>query len=149
MNGKIRLIIEREFTERGRKKSFIIVTILTPFLLVLCMFGPMLLIGLSSDSAKTQKVAVVDNSQGQYVGTRLESDDKVEFSLLPSGTSTEEAHMRYARHEDFYGVLVIGEDILNNPGDMMLINHGTTSMGTEEIIRNRIQSIPRPRTETG
>lgn len=143
MNSKIRLIIEREFTERVRKKSFIIVTILTPFLLVLCMFGPMLLIGLSSDSAKTQKVAVVDNSQDQYVGTRLESDDKVEFSLLPSGTSTEEAHMRYARHEDFYGVLVIGEDILNNPGDMMLINHGTTSMGTEEIIRNRIQGILR------
>lgn len=143
MNSKIRLIIEREFTERVRKKSFIIVTILTPLLLVLCMFGPMLIFGLSSETSKTHKVTVVDNSHDQYVGTRLESDDKVEFRLLPPGTSAEEAHFRYAGLEDNYGVLVIGENILNNPGDLMLINHGTTSMGTEEIIRNRIQSILR------
>jgi len=143
MKNKIALIIEREFFERVRKKSFIIVTLITPLLLILCMFGPTLMMGMSSDSGKTQRVTVIDDSPGQYVGTRLESDDKFGFALLPPGTTTQEANVVSSAQTDSYGVLVIGENVLNDPNDIMLIYSGTPSMNSDEIIRNRVQSILR------
>ena len=56
--SKIGLIIEREFLERVRKKTFIVVTILTPLLLLASMFAPVFFMSLSNTSAKTESVKV-------------------------------------------------------------------------------------------
>lgn len=64
--SKIGLIISREFTERTRKKSFIITTILTPLLMIALMAAPSLMMVLGKTDAKT--VAVIDNSPEQKIG---------------------------------------------------------------------------------
>ena len=46
---KIWLIIKREYSVRVRKKSFIIMTIVTPVLLGLLIFAPSYLSSISSD----------------------------------------------------------------------------------------------------
>ena len=61
--NKILIVIEREFSTRIRKKSFILLTILMPFLVIGVICLPILLAGL--DSNKEIKVAVIDHT-GQY-----------------------------------------------------------------------------------
>lgn len=60
-NSKIFLIIAREFLIRVRKKSFIIMTILTPILFAALIVLPSFIMTLSSGE-KDQKVLVVDHS---------------------------------------------------------------------------------------
>ena len=45
MKNKIGIIIGREFSERVHKKSFIITTLLTPILMIVLIFAPMLISG--------------------------------------------------------------------------------------------------------
>lgn len=53
-------VIRKEFLERVRKKSFIIMTILTPLLFVAIMIIPALMVGLGSE--KIHKIAIVDKT---------------------------------------------------------------------------------------
>ena len=57
--NKILLIIKREYLSRVKKKSFILMTILGPILMVGIMIVP---IWLSMQKAETQKVEVIDES---------------------------------------------------------------------------------------
>lgn len=61
-NSKIFLIISREFLIRVRKKSFIIMTILTPILFAALIVLPSFIMTLSSGKSN-QKILVVDRSQ--------------------------------------------------------------------------------------
>ena len=60
MNNKIWLVVQREFAVRARKKSFIIMTLLMPFLMTALIFLPLLLSMIQDSDRKT--IAVVDNS---------------------------------------------------------------------------------------
>ncbi|MFA7135558.1 MAG: ABC transporter permease, partial [Bacteroidales bacterium] len=61
-NSKIFLIIAREFSIRVRKKSFIIMTILTPILFAALIVLPSFIMTLSSGEIG-QKILVVDHSE--------------------------------------------------------------------------------------
>ena len=62
--SKIYIIIKREFMTRVRKKSFILLTILMPFIFAALVFVPIWLSMIKSDEQKT--VGIYD-STGQYV----------------------------------------------------------------------------------
>jgi len=62
--NKILIIIQREFLKRVQKKSFILLTIATPFLMAALIFVPLWLSSVEND--KQQHVAVIDPS-GIYV----------------------------------------------------------------------------------
>ena len=51
--SKINLILSREFTERVRKKSFIITTLLTPILMITLMAAPTLIMMLAKHPQKS------------------------------------------------------------------------------------------------
>ncbi|MDE6431015.1 MAG: ABC transporter permease, partial [Duncaniella sp.] len=59
--SKIGIVIEREYMERVKKKSFIITTILMPVLMLLLMALPALIITLVGTSYKT--VSEIENSK--------------------------------------------------------------------------------------
>ena len=61
--NKIWIIIQREFSVRVKKKSFIILTILMPFLVAALVFVPALLATMNSTEKNT--VAIVD-ATNQY-----------------------------------------------------------------------------------
>ncbi len=139
--NRIGLIVQREFTERARKKSFIITTILTPLLMILLMAAPSLMMALGK--SETKKVVVVDNSQDQSVGKALQSSSTVEFELLAPGTTTGQARSQFSNAQDAFGVLIIGSGILDNPSDIQLILNDASSMTIEESITNQVQNIIR------
>lgn len=60
MQSKILIVIGREYTTRVRKKSFIILTVLMPFLIAALVALPLLLGMIKDSEAKT--VAVVDST---------------------------------------------------------------------------------------
>lgn len=63
MKSKIWLVAQREFATRVKKKSFIIMTILMPFLMAALMFLPLLLSMIKDGGSRT--VALIDNT-GRY-----------------------------------------------------------------------------------
>ena len=60
------IVIGREYATRVKKKSFIILTILMPFLIVGMVFAPMLLGSIKSDEQRP--IAVLDQT-GKYIHT--------------------------------------------------------------------------------
>ncbi len=62
--SKTALIIQREFSTRVRKKSFVIMTLLSPFLFAALIFVPMWLATIDNDTP--EKVAVYDRT-GRYL----------------------------------------------------------------------------------
>ncbi len=131
--GKIGIIIQREFTQRVRKKSFIITTVLTPLLMIGLMAAPILISQIKSDNQKD--VLVVDRSG--RIAPELKSDGQMVFK--PSDKSYEQ--IRADRPEDVYGILVIGADIMENPRDVQLYTYGTSTIEAENGIRKQIEGI--------
>ena len=139
--NKIGLIVEREFSERVRKKSFIISTLLMPILMIAMMVAPTLMMFWNHSSTKT--IVVIDNSKDRFVGTQLESSETVAYRLLDEGTTLGQARSVYSNADMAYGILVIGSNILDNPQDLQLILNDASSMSVEENIQNQIQGILR------
>lgn len=79
--SKIKIIIAREFNTRVKKKSFILMTILTPLLFAGLMITPSLIM-LMDTGTKGQKVVVLDESG--IIMPSLESTDKIIFLESPS-----------------------------------------------------------------
>ena len=139
--NKIGLIVEREFTERVRKKSFIITTLLTPLFMIAMMVLPSIM--MMKGGSSTKKVVVIDNTEKQLIGTQLVSGKTVEFKLLGQGTTVGQARAQFADADIAYGILVIGSDIVDNPQNIQFILNDASSMSIEENIQNQIQGILR------
>ncbi|MBP3774338.1 MAG: ABC transporter permease [Bacteroidaceae bacterium] len=81
--NKILIVIEREFLTRIRKKSFILLTVLMPLLIVGIIFVPIILSTL--DSTEQQNVAVVDVT-GKYAPL-LQDTGAIHFETVPAMTA--------------------------------------------------------------
>ena len=71
--SNISIIIQREFNERVRKKSFIITTLLMPVLMIGLMAAPALIMQFSRGDEKV--IAVIDDSG--LVAPKLENDEEI------------------------------------------------------------------------
>ena len=139
--NKIGLIVEREFTERVRKKSFIITTLLTPLFMIALMVAPGLI--MMKGGSSTKNVMVVDNTPGQFVGKQLVSGKTVSFTLLGEEMTVGQARSQFNDPDIAYGILVIGNDIVDNPQNLQLILNDASSMSVEDNIQSQIQGILR------
>ena len=134
MKSKIGIIIEREFNERVRKKSFIITTLLTPLLMITLMLVPAFITTYSTSDVK--HIAVVDDSK--IVAGALENTDEVVFEAVP-------LPLEFARKEysDRFAVLYIGNDIIDNGNSIQIYTNGSTSIGIERSIARQVESVLR------
>ena len=130
--SNISLIIQREFNERVRKKSFIISTILMPVLMIALMVAPALIMEYSKGEQK--RIAVIDPSG--LVAPQLTSDEELRFET--TDLTPDEARRQLT---DRFGVLVIGADILQNPGNVRLYANSSSSMTVESNITGQIEKI--------
>ena len=130
--SNISIIIQREFNERVRKKSFIITTLLMPVLMIALMAAPALIMQFSRGDEKV--IAVIDDSG--LVAPKLENDEEIRFETteLP----TEEARKQLT---DKFGVLYIGGDILKNPNNVRLYANSSSSLSLESNITGQIERI--------
>lgn len=131
--GKIALIIEREFMQRVRKRSFLIVTFLMPLAMVALILVPVLLTKHSSESER-REIVVIDASR--VVSGAIESGDNIIF--LPDTIAYAEALTKYPTA---YGFLDIGADVVENPASVKLYTRQASTIGIEKAIKNQISKI--------
>ena len=92
------LIIQREYLERVKRKSFIITTIVVPIVMIAIMAAPAMFMLFSDSEEKT--VLVVDNTG--VLAQRLQNNDDIKFVPSDSDVNTLRAN------EDNETILVIG-----------------------------------------
>jgi ABC-2 type transport system permease protein len=131
--SKIGIIVRREFTQRVRKKSFILTTILTPLLFLAMMFVPVWLA--TTETATQKEIWVVDRSG--LVADRLENSDAVAF--LPATQSVEE--LRASKGDGKFGYLVVGADIVSRPDDLQLYSAEKSTVEIDRAITSQIGRI--------
>lgn len=133
---KLLLIIGREYFERVRNKSFIIVTLLMPIIMIAIMAAPTLVM-LYGGKSEQKRVMVVDRSG--LVVDKLYSSPEVEFVDV-SELSKSEACAQYGADSDAFGVLYIGS-VVDARDSVQLITNSSSSMMLEENISGQISAI--------
>ena len=131
--SNIAIIIEREYLERVKKKSFIFTTILMPVLMLALMALPALIMTYVEGSVT--HVLVVDNN-GAFAD-RLTDTDDVKFIPL-SGVTTDSALNR----SDADAILVIPANIISSRrASLRLVSNGPSSLATESAITGQVNKI--------
>lgn len=127
--NNILLVISREYTQRVRKKGFIVTTLLMPVVMLALMFAPALLSGIGST---VETITVVDNS-GKIAPYLFDHHS------LPYAISTTPADS-LKTNTDIKTFIVIGEDVIENPSSISLYHRGGGSIETETLIRDDIKN---------
>ena len=110
--SKLKLIIQHEYMTIVGKKSFIIMTILIPFLLILLLFVPIMMkyINDKTDSSE-MRIAVVDKSHNY--GGAFKDNGKYRFELM-SGDAMDKTYDIYKKASGRVdAIMVIPEDVLD------------------------------------
>lgn len=127
--NKISLIIQREYISRVRNKTFVITTILMPFLFALLIFGPAYL---SMKDKEKLNIAVIDNSG--YFKNNLENTGNITFSFPADVDTTNYAGKGYS------AVLIMPSSNSNTGNNYVLRSKKTLSIGSKETIENKINA---------
>lgn len=131
MANSLGLVIEREYFERVKRKSFIISTILVPIVMIALMLAPAMFMLFSKAEQKT--VQVVDNTR--VVAQRLQGNDEITF------VSTTENVDSLRANEDNGTILVIGSNAVEDPTKgITLLSRGSVSMMTDAYISGQLKS---------
>ncbi len=130
MNSPLSIIISREYLERVKRKSFIIITLLVPLLMIICMVAPALFMLLGDDEQRN--IAVIDDTA--QIAQLLRDTDDIRFTTLDNG------NLDAARADDDYdAILAIGARAIDNPeGAITLYTRGAASMNTDTEVTSQL-----------
>ena len=132
--SKISLIIEREYLTRVQKKSFILMTILSPIIMVALIFAPIWLAQLSSD--ETRQIAIIDQT-GLYEGIYQDSEE-YQFTYT-QGTFTP-SQMRDGDSQPYAYVIIKG-NLLDNPSGMTIYSQKQITNSCELMIKTQMEEF--------
>ncbi|MCM1077658.1 MAG: ABC transporter permease [Bacteroides sp.] len=131
--SNIGIVIEREYMERVKKKSFIITTILMPILMLVLMALPAILMTFVDSSATT--ISVIDNSN--QILPQLKNTESIKFR--PATDATVDSALT---REGVDAVLVIPANIVTNPHtNLKYYTNGPSSITTESEVTGQINGI--------
>jgi ABC-2 type transport system permease protein len=116
------------------KKSFILLTFLTPVLFATVFFVPMLMTMLGDS---TQKNIIVVDCTGLYADV-LKSDDIYTFTYVD--TTPEELKEKNSQNKELTGVLVISEDLATNPKAATIYSEKQINVETKSHISNLLKN---------
>ncbi|MBQ9583740.1 MAG: ABC transporter permease [Bacteroidales bacterium] len=138
--SNIGLIIGREYSTRVKKKSFILLTILTPLLMAALMFIPVV-IALYSGEDK-QVISIVDNT-GLLEGY-FESNGKTEYKFLPVETTQESLKQTFETYNSSTLIYVSALDAEGN-ASVTAYSREPLGMETKMAIEGKIGNALRDR----
>ena len=146
--SKIWIIIQREFMTRVKKKSFILLTILMPFIFAALIMVPLMLATIEGDEQKT--VMVVDKT-GRYVGSLKSTPN---YAFVPTADNKDEF---YTEDSEVEAVVQITADLAKNPTAVTiysprevkaeLLSYVETCLG-EQVRREKLSAYNIPELET-
>jgi len=135
--SKISIIIQREYTTKVLKKSFIILTFLTPLLFAGMIMVPLWLSSIK-DTGKKHIVVVDATNTYQQV---LKNNEIYTFDFVTK--SVEEIKSENVESESFAALLVISDDLIHNPKAASLYSNEQVSMELKnyvaQLINNHVQ----------
>lgn len=138
MRNNIGIIIQREFTERVAKKSFIITTLLMPVLMLLMMAAPALIMAFSTPSDK--HLAILDDS-GIMAGPIIEGTSDMDYLTITELHAPVDSVLADTSYD---GVLIIGKEIVDNPSSATLLLHDAGGIEVEarlnSILKEQIEN---------
>jgi ABC-2 type transport system permease protein len=122
--NKIFIIIQREYLTRVRKKSFIIMTLLTPLLMVAFLGIPVWLSGMKDTGVKN--IAVIDQT-GKYESA-FQTNETYRFHFLnqPIHSVQEE--------KDYYALIVISDDLAKDPSGVSIYSENQIGLELRSYI---------------
>lgn len=125
--NKIGLIIKREYLRRVSKKSFLLLTFLTPFLFAALVFVPLWLSTIKGDDAK--QVAIIDKT-GKYANLFKNTEEYI--FVTDQNISIEE--YRKKPDKEIFAFLNITDDLLQNPSAATLYSEKQIPLGLKNTI---------------
>ena len=128
--SKIGIVIGREYMSRGQKKSFLVMTLLMPVLMIGLMFGTIMLATVKSD--ETKNIVVLDET-GRYLSV-LQSSDQYHFIEGEGGFES----FREQSDKDIYATLLISDDLLQNSKAITLYSHKQITLDLGRLIRTQL-----------
>jgi len=126
--SKISLIIKREYTTRVMKKSFILLTFLTPVLFAGMMALIVWLGGIKDDKVKT--IAVIDNTH--LYSKVLKSNDVYSFQFVDG--SIDNVKKQNSTSKEFTALLYITDNLKSNPNAVTLYSEKQVNMELKSYI---------------
>lgn len=124
------LIIQREYFERVKRKSFIITTIIVPIVMIAIMIAPALFMMLGKSESKT--ILVVDNTH--LLANKLQDNDEIKF--IPSNAPVDSLRADEANE----AILIISADAVKDPSHgISLLTRGSISMMTDSYISSQLK----------
>ncbi len=135
--SKIGLVIEREYTTRVKKKSFILLTLLMPLLLIALIAAPLALSMIKSDQTK---VIAVSDSDSLYLN-RMESSQQ--YKLIPAGNDLAKIRKQVANGDEVYAYLSIKGDLSTDKGSVQLFASKQAELELKEFLMNQLKKLAR------
>lgn len=133
--NSIGLIIKREYIRRVRKKSFVLLTLLTPLLMIALIFVPLWLSSIKS--SEIFHVSVIDDT-GKYVSLFKDIDNYRFFDGKVSAPASS------PEMKEVFATLTITDDLLEHPQAAALYSRKqipeSLSRTVNETLRKQIES---------
>jgi len=132
--NKIRLVIQREYLSRVRKKSFLITTLLVPVIIV-GFYAAIIAITISG-STESVKIAVLDKAN-LFVG-KIEpgTRDNTVYTFIQN--ETEKSFKEKYKKQGYSSFLYVPEIDYNNPSGIVLHSQSAASISTKGKIERRV-----------
>lgn len=127
--NKLFIIIRREFFTRVQKKSFILLTVLMPFIFAALIFVPLALSGIKSSEQK--QVAFVDKT-GLYTDV-FQNDPLYSFIQVPDTA----AYMR-SENSSIEAIIYISDTLTTHPEALTIYSHREVSNEFLSFVQNRL-----------
>lgn len=127
--NKIFIIIHREFMNRVSKKSFIVLTILMPFIFAALIFVPLMLSMVKSDEQKN--IAIIDHT-GKYLHA-FKNDES--YIFFPQESMLDEFKTDTTAYS---AVIEIQADLIDNPDGAAIYSRKEIPQGLSRIVNNAL-----------
>jgi len=132
--NKISIIIRREYLTRVRKKSFIIMTLLTPLLMAMIFVVPALV--MSNDDKDFKKIAVIEDGSDLFKGVIPNTKD-AEFVYITDRNVNDLKNS--FEQEGYYGILFISPQVIDTPNAIQLISKKQPPIGLLDHISGSLE----------
>ena len=129
----ILLVLQREYLVRVKKKSFIIMTFLTPFLFV-GFYAAVIFIAIGSTDTKT--VEVLDESR--LFSNQFKETDELKFRYISMSLDSAKAGFKENK-KGIDALVYIPEDVLNNPKNVRIYAAKNVSLDLKSDIEKTIE----------
>ncbi|MFB6320714.1 ABC transporter permease [Saccharicrinis sp. FJH54] len=135
--SKTSLIIQREYLTRVKKKSFIIMTFLTPLLFAALVLVPVILSQTMKD--ESLKVIAVSDQTGLYSNV-LHDQDYVKFEYTQNNIKTLESEFN---NKGYYAILSITADLEKHPDSIFIYSNKQVSLDIQGMIGKDLKNYIR------